>query len=70
MNIQLVLITSLESSEKKIVSIDLQTVPRVGETLIFGPLENYEVKEVIYRFNAQKTKLERITVDAVSLANA
>ena len=69
MTIELVLIQSPQSSEKKIISIDLPTVPRAGETLIFGNTENYEVKEVIYRFDAQGTTLQRITVDAVSLSN-
>ena len=68
MKIELVLINRHDASEKKLHTLDLPSVPRIGECLIFGGIENYEVKEVIYRFDSAHTKLERITVDAYSLA--
>ena len=69
MEIEVWLINSKKPGEKQKVDLDLPAIPRVGECIIVGELENYEVKDVIYRLNTKLRFNGRITVEAWSRYN-
>ena len=69
MKIEIWLIDSKNPGKKQMMEADLPAIPRKGECIIVSESENYEVKDVIYRFDKELRFTERITVDAWSLWN-
>jgi hypothetical protein len=64
-----VLIDSVDSGKSRRADLDLPVIPRVGECIIVGEAENYEVSDVTYYLDEALRSTGRITIHAQSLWN-
>jgi len=45
------------------IHVDMPNIPRVGECIIFGDIDNFEVKDVIYRLDDDYKFTGRVTIE-------
>jgi hypothetical protein len=67
MKIELFLVDRKKPGRDQKVELELSSIPRIGECIIVGNLENYEVTDVIYRLDSELRFTERISVTAQNL---